>query len=511
MPRRTSTIVKIAREMEKQNKAKLRAQQKAARELEKARKEFEKQQKVNYIEGRKAQAEAKNAELEFRLFELENILKDTLDVDDHIAFESLREKPILPAFNLNKPRVQNYLPSDLSGVDKLLPWKKKKYESEIESAHRSYRNDIESYNKAQKSHLGLVKWIQEETKKQHEEINQFKLDFIDGKPDAIVDYFALVLDASDYPNNFPQHAKIAYVPESKQLVIEYDLPSMDVVPEVKTYKYVKTRDEITSTALPKTQRKKLYSSIIAQITLRTIHEIFEADRTNFVENIVFNGYVDSIDLSTGQPQRPCLVTVRTTHEHFQSINLALVDPHACLKGLSASVSSKPEELAPVRPVIEFNMVDSRFVEETDVLSELDQRQNLMELTPIEFENLITNLFGKMGLETRQTQASRDGGVDCVAYNPDPILGGKVVIQAKRYKNTVGVSAVRDLFGTVQNEGASKGILVTTSGYGKASFEFANGKPLELLDGSNLLYLLNEHAGIEAKIEAPEDWSDPSST
>ena len=154
------------------------------------------------------------------------------------------------------------------------------------------------------------------------------------------------------------------------------------------------------------------------------------------------------------------------------------------------------------------MVDPRFVQETDVLSSIDQRPNLMELTPGEFENLITNLFEKMGLETRLTQASRDGGVDCVAYDPRPIFGGKVVIQAKRYKHTVGVSAVRDLFGTMQNEGASKGILVTTSGYGKASFEFAEGKPLELLGGSNLLYLLEENAGITAKIEPPEDWTDP---
>ncbi len=132
----------------------------------------------------------------------------------------------------------------------------------------------------------------------------------------------------------------------------------------------------------------------------------------------------------------------------------------------------------------------------------------MELSPKEFEGLITNLFGKMGLETRQTQASRDGGVDCVAYDNRPIFGGKVIVQAKRYKNTVGVSAVRDLFGTVQNEGASKGILVTTSGYGAASFEFASGKPLELLDGSNLLALLEDHAGIQARIEVPEAWVDP---
>jgi restriction system protein len=91
-----------------------------------------------------------------------------------------------------------------------------------------------------------------------------------------------------------------------------------------------------------------------------------------------------------------------------------------------------------------------------------------------------------------------------------VLGGQVVIQAKRYTNTVGVSAVRDLFGTMHNEGATKGILVTTSGYGKASFEFAANKPLELLDGSNLLFLLVEHAGIEARIEPPEDWVDPAS-
>jgi restriction system protein len=115
----------------------------------------------------------------------------------------------------------------------------------------------------------------------------------------------------------------------------------------------------------------------------------------------------------------------------------------------------------------------------------------------------------MGLDTKLTQPSRDGGVDCIAFDSRPILGGKVVIQAKRYKNTVGVSAVRDLFGTLHNEGASKGILVTTSGYGRAAYDFANGKPIELITGSNLLFLLKEHAGVEAKIEIPPDWVDPS--
>jgi len=88
-------------------------------------------------------------------------------------------------------------------------------------------------------------------------------------------------------------------------------------------------------------------------------------------------------------------------------------------------------------------------------------------------------------------------------------GGHTSAATAAAENTVGVSAVRDLFGTLQNEGASKGILVTTSGYGQASYEFAQNKPIELIDGANLLYLLSEHAGIEAKITPPDDWKDPT--
>jgi restriction system protein len=278
---------------------------------------------------------------------------------------------------------------------------------------------------------------------------------------------------------------------------------------VGTFKYVKSKDEIVEVARPIKDRRALYGSVIAQTALRSLHEIFSADRDGLAGTVVLNGYVEAIDKGTGRKVRPCLVTVRVTREAFLELDLTRVEPTACLRAVHASLSKSPEELAAIRPVLEFSMVDPRFIEEADVLSELDRRPNLMDLTPGEFENLITNLFEKMGLETRLTRSSRDGGVDCVAWDSRPILGGKVVIQAKRYKNTVGVSAVRDLFGTLQNEGASKGILVTTSGYGKASFEFAEGKPIELLSGSNLLYLLAEHAGIEARIVVPDEWKDPS--
>jgi restriction system protein len=91
-----------------------------------------------------------------------------------------------------------------------------------------------------------------------------------------------------------------------------------------------------------------------------------------------------------------------------------------------------------------------------------------------------------------TQRSNDGGVDVDATDPTPIRGGKIVVQVKRYRNTVPPTAVRDLYGTVQDIGANKGVLVTTSGFGPGSHTFARGKPLELISGGELVDLLHRH-------------------
>jgi restriction system protein len=119
-----------------------------------------------------------------------------------------------------------------------------------------------------------------------------------------------------------------------------------------------------------------------------------------------------------------------------------------------------------------------------------------------------NLFGKLGLNTHLTRSSNDRGVDGVAIDTNPITGGKVVVQAKRYKGIVPASAVRDLYGTMIDEGASNGILVTTSWFGPKAREWAEGKPLKLWDGKHLIYLLQEYCGIEARIVPPEHWVDP---
>lgn len=91
-----------------------------------------------------------------------------------------------------------------------------------------------------------------------------------------------------------------------------------------------------------------------------------------------------------------------------------------------------------------------------------------------------------------TRASRDKGVDAVVINPDPLKGGKSLVQAKRYRKAVPAAAVRELHGAMQSEHAGKGILVTTTRYGRSAHEFARDKEITLVDGARLLHLLQTH-------------------
>jgi restriction system protein len=329
-------------------------------------------------------------------------------------------------------------------------------------------------------------------------VNELEQAYFSGDPAAVVSYNNMVLERSDYPDGFPQEFRLAYMPESKQLVIEYELPTVAIIPSILEYRYVKARDEITEKPRKVGEVRELYQDIVAAVALRSIHEVIEADQGNHLEVLCFNGFVQTVDPATGRDIRPHLISVRTTREKFCEIDLSRVDKRVCLRNLGAQVSPHPAEAQPVKPVVEFDMVDKRFVEQSDVLADLESRPNLMELDPFQFEHLVANLFAQMGLDTKLTRSSRDGGVDCVAFDSRPVLGGKVVIQAKRYSNTVGVSAVRDLYGTMINEGANKGILVATSSYGPDAYEFCKDKPIELIDGGGLLYLLQQ-VGTEATI------------
>ena len=346
----------------------------------------------------------------------------------------------------------------------------------------------------------------EKQKDQNAQVKALREEYKAGDASAVEYFFAEVLNHSAYPDSLPRGNILHFNQSSGVLIVDYELPDQSAFPSIREMKYVAARKQFQEVPVSESWLKKTYDETLYQIALRTLHELYIADESEVLKSIVFNGWVQSIDRATGKETHGCILSIQAEREEFLQINLSQVDPRACFRKLKGVASSKLIELTPVRPILSINREDHRFVEGYAVADTLDDRTNLAAMDWLDFENLIRELFekefSKNGGEVKITQASRDGGVDAIAFDPDPIRGGKIVIQAKRYTNVVGVAAVRDLYGTVHNEGANKGILVTTATYGSDAYEFAKDKPLTLLNGSNLLHLLTKH-GHQARIDLKE--------
>jgi restriction system protein len=377
------------------------------------------------------------------------------------------------------------------------------WETQAKEIRERNQNGLENHEKAKIAWQLERKTFGEKQKIFNSGVDEFKKSYYERSPDALIRYWTELLSRSEYPDSFPRDQIVSFDREAGMLVVDYELPPQKSIPNTKHFKYVVNRKEFQEVAVSDAEFKRLYDEVLYQICLRTLFELFRADDVDVIRNIVFNGWVQAIDKATGANTHPCIMTVQANKAEFLALNLNQVDLKACFRSLKGISGSKLIDFSPVRPVLSLNREDPRFVGSYNVAESLNDKTNLAAMDWLDFENLIRELFekefSKNGGEVKITQASRDGGVDAIAFDPDPIRGGKIVIQAKRYTNTVGVAAVRDLFGTVHNEGATKGILVTTSDYGPDAYEFANGKPLTLLSGGELLYLLSKH-GYQAKID-----------
>ncbi|WP_185902693.1 restriction endonuclease [Streptomyces sp. WAC05292] len=313
-----------------------------------------------------------------------------------------------------------------------------------------------------------------------------------GSAEAAVEYFSAALYASTaWPEALPRQVAAAYDPAARELVLDWELPGYTVVPEARAVQYLPSTDQDKVKPRPVTERRALYRDVLAQCMLLVLRELYAADEFGALDSVTVNGFVDCHDPATGREARFVLATVSAARSAFAGLRLEQVSAVDCLvSGLGGQLSARPDQRTAVRPGRRPDEVGGGVVSHGGGAD--DDEPDLFAMDPIDFENLVAELFRAMGMEAVTTQRSNDGGVDVEALDPAPIRGGRIVVQVKRYRRTVPPTAVRDLYGTVQDKGANKGVLVTTASFGPGSYTFANGKPLELVPGPALVELLHQH-------------------
>jgi restriction system protein len=365
-----------------------KADQRASLALQRAseadRKRLEKDAAEAHVAARQAEVEQLNAELAATYDQVDSLLESTLDVDDYVDLGSLRrtvehppfdrrlETPIPAPEALPDPPYPVFQPpappTGLFGRQKKLAEARAQAEAALAEARASWEHEMEQLRgqrrrladqhaaDEQARHRALAAAraryetecaAREAEAAQHNaSLDQLITDLSYGAVDAVQEYIGIVLANSVYPEGFTVEHEAQFDPENAELALRVLIPGPDLIPTIKSYKYVKASDEITSVALSQKDSKDRYAGIVHQVALRTLHEIFEADRRGLIQSISLEVGTQTINPATGKETYIPFAAVGAPRDAFSEIDLSAVVPSATLEHLGAAVSKNPLGLVP---------------------------------------------------------------------------------------------------------------------------------------------------------------------
>ena len=119
-------------------------------------------------------------------------------------------------------------------------------------------------------------------------------------------------------------------------------------------------------------------------------------------------------------------------------------------------------------------------------------QSIRDLSWQDFERYVGEAYRHKGYTVEETGPGADGGIDLIARKN----GETVLVQCKhrRTKKKVSVTVARELLGLVNAHSAANGALVTSGAFTRQALEFAEQNQLDLIDGEELIRLIEESGG-----------------
>lgn len=124
-------------------------------------------------------------------------------------------------------------------------------------------------------------------------------------------------------------------------------------------------------------------------------------------------------------------------------------------------------------------------EERELQRELRTRSEFWwSLAGHRFERELAILFQRQGYNVELTPGSNDGGIDIILKRS----GRTTAVQCKRTQQPVGPAVAREFYGALIASGADDGILAATGGVTSGVSAFIAGKPIRVMDLSDILRL-----------------------
>lgn len=143
------------------------------------------------------------------------------------------------------------------------------------------------------------------------------------------------------------------------------------------------------------------------------------------------------------------------------------------------------------------LLDSMAIIRAKYVNYKHPKEVFLDIDYLDFEKLVSKLYESLEYKVELTKKSHDGGIDIICRSNKPLEKEVILVQCKRrHEKKITVKEIRDLYGAVSGEKATKGTYVSSTGFTKDAIIFADKNPsLELINGEYLIQLLNENFGI----------------
>lgn len=446
-----------------------------------------------------AEAERRKAALAEELHTLSDVLRAvlalparTLDaLRDEVPAVAFRAPPVEP-----RPSWSDFVPPEPASL-----FGRRKYEKAVTAAQAEYdrayrdheRRRAEADAAARREHAERVSGVHQEHERRWDAI-QAGVDRLD--PDSVIELAGAIVHALTPLAGLLSGGRAEYQPEPREAVLEIELPDTDVIPRERTWVYNRAEREVQSRPRPDKETARLYADLVSRITLAVADACFKGIDPQVMGALTINGIVPTIDPATGRDDRPCIITVTVDRSTYDELVLERLTPARCMGFLGAEMSKHPYELEPVEPFVDFEHLRKYRLDSAHVaLTEVDYREDLLQMDPYKFETLVEDLFIAMGYEAWRTTSSRDDGIDAVVVDRRRLLPIECVVQAKRTRNSVEPKDVQALIGAMAESGtATHGALVTTSWLSDRSRRRARAKNIVTIQNAELVGLIEKHLG-----------------
>lgn len=182
-------------------------------------------------------------------------------------------------------------------------------------------------------------------------IDKLKSQYEAGNADAIVEYCDIALGMSSLPDCIQNIYDLEYTPSTQTLLIDFLLPNVEDLPKIKEWKYTATKGLLSAKELSVAELNRLYDELLYQLSLRIIHEMFDSDKGNYIDEVVFNGKVRFVNKSTGHEESAYIISIQASKDEFLAINLSKVVAKNCFKLLKGVGSSKLHGMSAITPIM----------------------------------------------------------------------------------------------------------------------------------------------------------------